>query len=169
MVQTRRNSVRYANDSAQNGVCWRRLLRRILGLPFVPFVAVLLPASLWAGVKLVMVTLVFFFVFSFLTLSHYVLYQQSTTPIFYCCSPFSSHIFQIYLNAVLPWHSRSSSRPLSLHLLDISSLCQFVISNSVHFNLLLKNGFLKLSVAPTSTHSLFSNKLQIDIEQRNNY
>ena len=32
-----------------------------------------------------------------------VLYQQSPTPNFCCCSPFSSHSFQISLNAVLPY------------------------------------------------------------------
>ena len=74
-----------------------------------------------------------FFVFSFLSsfFSHCVLCQQSPTPsIFCCCSPFSSHFFQISLNAVLPSHSRSSSLSFSLHFLGICSLCQFFISHS---------------------------------------
>ena len=45
---------------------------------------------------------------------------------FCCCSPFSSHSFQISLNAVLPSHSQSSSHPFSLHSLCICCLCQFL-------------------------------------------
>ena len=54
--------------------------------------------------------------------SCYVFYQQFPTPIFSCCSPFSSHSFQISLNTVLPSHSRSSSPPLPLHFLGICSV-----------------------------------------------
>ena len=60
-----------------------------------------------------------------------------TPSIFCCCSPFSSHSFQISLNTVLPSHSRSSSPPVSLHILGICSLCQFFISHSLHFRLIL--------------------------------
>ena len=60
-----------------------------------------------------------FFVFSFFSslFSHYILYHQFPTPsTFCCCSPLSSHSFQISLNAVFPSHSRSSSLPFSGHL-----------------------------------------------------
>ena len=50
----------------------------------------------------------------------------------FCCSQFSSHSFQISLNAVLPSHSRSSSPRFSLHFLGIWSLCQCFISHSLH-------------------------------------
>ena len=80
---------------------------------------VLLLSSLSSGVRLAMVTVVFFFCFLSSLFSNYVLYELSPTFIFCCCSPFSSHSFQISLNAVLPSHSRSSSPPFSNHFLDI--------------------------------------------------
>ena len=74
-----------------------------------------------------------FVVFSFLAFPHNVLYQHSPTPsMCCCCSPFSSHSFQIPLNAVLPSHSRSSLPSFSFHFLDIRFLCQFFMSNSAH-------------------------------------
>ena len=78
-----------------------------------------------------MVVIVFFLEFSFLTFSHYILYQQSPIPsILSSCSPFSSHSFQTSLNAVLPSHSLSSSSPFPLHFLGICSIFQFFILNS---------------------------------------
>ena len=76
-------------------------------------------ASLSPGVRL---SSSFSSSFLFILFSQCILYQQSPTPIFCCCSPFSFHTFQISLNAVLPLHSGSSSPPFTLHFLDIWSL-----------------------------------------------
>ena len=79
---------------------------------------VLLLVSLSSGVRLALVTIVFFFIFSLTMFSH----RQSPAPsISCCCSPFSSDSYQISLNAVFPSHSWSSSPPFSLHF-----LCVFV-------------------------------------------
>ena len=94
-----------------------KLLVRIL--PYYPqHNVVLLLISLLSGVRLAIVTIVFSFVFSFLTLlSHYVLYPTHANVC--CCSPFSSHSFQTSLKAGHPLHSRSSSPPFSLRFLSI--------------------------------------------------
>ena len=87
--------------------------------------------------------------------SHCVLYHQSPTPIFCRCSPFSSHYFQISLNAVLPSHSWSSSPPFpsSLWASDLfASFPSSILSKQMaHFNLHLINFFVELSSSKTST------------------
>ena len=54
---------------------------------------VFLLSSLSSGVRLAMVTVVFFFCFLSSLFSHYVLYELSPTFIFCCCSILSSHSF----------------------------------------------------------------------------
>ena len=83
-------------------------------------VVALLLLSVSSGVRLAVVTALFCSSFS----SHFsncVLYHKCpTSSIFCCCSSFSSHSFQISLNAVLPSHSRLSTPPFPLHILSIS-------------------------------------------------
>ena len=83
-----------------------------------------------------------FLVFSFLSshFSHCVLYQQSLTPIFCCCSPFSSHSSQISRNAVLPSHSQSSSPPFPAIFCARLSLPVFLfISHTFHKSILFQS------------------------------
>ena len=99
------------------------------------------------------------FIVSFFSLfSHYVLYHQSPTPsIFCCCSPLSSHSFQIYFNIVLPLHPRCSSPPFlttfwaSALFANFSSPILFI--RPTNFSILLTNVFLKLSFTPTSCYT----------------
>ena len=108
----------------------------------------------------------FFPRFTFLSLRS--IAPVSNSPIFCCCSPFSSHSFPISLNAVLPSHSLSSSPPFSLHFLGICSLCQFsspVLSTCpAHFSLLLASFFFKLSFTP---HTAINKTIQFTFTQRN--
>ncbi len=60
-----------------------------------------------------MVTVVSFFVLSFLTSLTTFSVKSPTRYTFCCCSPFSSHFFKISLNPILPPHFRSSSPPFS--------------------------------------------------------
>ena len=85
---------------------------------------VLLLLSLTSGVRLAKVTVVFSS--SFLSSQR----SQSVvpTPIFCCCSPFSSHSFQISLIAVLLLYSRSSSSPFLLH----QFLLKAVLDSNLH-------------------------------------
>ena len=80
-----------------------------------------------------------FFVFPFLVFSQCV----PTHSVFSCCSPFSSHSFQISLNAVLPSRFRSSSHPFpstfwASDLFDIFS-SPSPPTCPTHFNLHLSN------------------------------
>jgi len=100
------------------------------------FNVVLFLLSLSSWVRLAMVTCHIYFVFSFPSslFSHCVLYQQSPTPSVCCCySPFSSHYFQISLNAILSSHSQSSSPPSPTFW--ASALCQCYISHSFHITI----------------------------------
>ena len=73
---------------------WSSLIRsRVVALPL---------ASLSSGVRLAMVIIVVFFVFSFLTFLSQSSLSTVANSVFRCCSPFSSHAVQVCLNAVLP-------------------------------------------------------------------
>ena len=107
---------------------------------------------------------------------HCVLCQQSPTHyVCCCCSSFSSHSFQISLNAVLPTHSRSSSPPFPSNFwasaLFANLSYPILFTCPAHFNLLLADFFLKLSFTPTlsvrpffSFHSLHSRNYVVFVE-----
>ena len=91
-------------------------------------------------------------IFSVLSLlfSYCSLYQQSPTlSIFCCCSPFSSHSFQISLNTVLRFPSTFWASALALPFFPsrILSTCL------AHFSLLFSSFFVNLSFTPNSTLS----------------
>ena len=87
-----------------------------------------------------------------LLFSHCIVCLQSPTTTFCCCSPFSSHSFQIFLNTVLPSYYRSSSPSFFHHFLCIGSLLIFHLPffPHVNFNILITSFFLKLFLPPTS-------------------
>ena len=55
-------------------------------------------------------------------------YQQTTPSVCWSCSPFFSHSFHVFLNAVHLSQTRAITLPLPLHLLGICSLCQMIAS-----------------------------------------
>ena len=96
--------------------------------------------------------------FPLLCFSHYILYHQSPTPcVCCCCSPFSSHSFQISLNAS-PHHILGLPRlPFSYTFWPsdlFASFSSLILSMCLaNFSLLLINFSLKLSFTQTSTLS----------------
>ena len=103
----------------------------------------------WQGQSKPSLPLSFFLLFS--------ISSQSPTPtIFCCCSSFSSHSFQSYLNinTVLPSvFFASFFSQLSGQLISASFSSAICFTLPAHFSLVLTNFFLKLSFPPISISS----------------
>ena len=108
----------------------------------------------WQGQSKPSLPLSFFLLFS--------ISSQSPTPtIFCCCSSFSSHSFQIYLNInpVLPSVFLASFfSQLSGQLISASFSSAICFTLPAHFSLVLTNFFLKLSF-PSNLHQFIHSSL----------
>ena len=115
--------------------------------------------SLTSRVRLVTVSvsIVFFFLFSFLTfLSPHPLLTITNT--FCRLLLVSTHLPRVSLNVVLPSHCRSSSTPFPLSFLGICSLCPW-FSYSFHTT----NPFLFLLLMVSSSQHMFVARVLSDL------
>ena len=108
---------------------WSSLIRsRVVALPL---------ASLSSGVRLAMVIIVVFFVFSFLTFLSQSSLSTVANSVFRCCSPFSSHAVQVCLNAVLPLACSVFLASFPSTFCVTGCHLPFFLAGPVHFKLLL--------------------------------